>query len=307
MPTRAPSPPAPSGPITPDRLDARAISILLLCTVVWGGNLVAMKIALIGFPPFLQSGLRSILSGLLVFAWCRWQGIALFGRDGTLWPGIMAGVMFALEFLLLYWGLATTTASHAVVLINTAPFVVALGAHFLLAGNRLTASKTIGLIAAFLGVCATMSEGLMAPGAVTLIGDLLCFGGAVFWGATTVLVRATTLRSATAEKTLLYQLAVSAPLLLAASVIASEPGITSAAPSVLAGFAYTVVIVAFISYTIWFWLVRTYPPTKVAAFTFLSPCFGVLLGHLMLGDPLSWTLGLGLLLVAFGIWLVNRP
>lgn len=297
----------PSSQVRPGGLDARAVVILLLCTIVWGGNLVAMKLALDGFPPFLQSGLRSVLSGLLVFAWCRWRRIALFDRDGTLSAGLAAGVLFALEFLLLYWGLAHTTASHAVVLINAAPFAVALGAHFTLPGDRLTLAKVLGLIAAFLGVCVTMSEGLLVPGQATLLGDLLCFGGAVAWGATTVLVRATALRSATAEKTLLYQLAVSAPLLLAASGIAGEPGITSTAPAALAGFAYTVVIVAFISYTLWFWLVRTYPPTRVAAFTFLSPCFGVLLSHLILGDPLGWKLGLGLILVAFGIWLVNRP
>jgi drug/metabolite transporter (DMT)-like permease len=294
-------------PSAPTGLDARAVAILLMCTVIWGGNLVAMKIALAGFPPFLQSGLRSVLAGLLLLAWCRWQGIALFRRDGTGWAGFWAGVLFAGEFLFLYWGLTLTTASHAVVLINASPFVVALGAHLLLPGDRLTGMKVIGLVAAFLGVCVTMSEGLLAPGKVTLIGDLLCFVGAVLWGATTVLVRATALRSATAEKTLLYQLVVSAPILLAVSLIAGEPGVTNTAPPVLAAFAYTVVIVAFISYTIWFWLVRTYPATKVSAFTFLSPCFGVLLSHVILGDPLDWTLGVGLGLVAFGIWLVNRP
>ena len=220
--------------------------------------------------------------------------------------GVGCGVLFALEFLFLYWGLAKTTASHAVVLINAAPFVVALGSHYLL-GDRLTVMKAVGLSAAFLGVCVTMSEGLLAPGKVTLAGDLLCFLGAVFWGGTTIMVRASALKTAAPEKTLLYQLVVSAPLLLAASLLSGEPGISSTAPRVLAAFAYTFVIVAFISYSVWFWLVRTYPPTKVAAFTFLSPCFGVLLGHVILGDPLSWTLGAGLLLVAFGIWLVNRP
>ncbi len=287
-------------------LDGRAVLILLACTIVWGGNLVAMKVALDGFPPFLQSGLRSVLSGALVWSWCRWRGISLSLRDGTLTAGIACGVLFALEFLFLYWGLAKTTASHAVVLINAAPFVVALGSHLLL-GDRLTAMKSAGLAAAFLGVCVTMSEGLLAPGEVTLAGDVLCFLGAVFWGGTTVMVRATSLKSAAPEKTLLYQLVVSAPVLLAASFAAGEAGVADTSPRVLLAFAYTFVIVAFISYSIWFWLVRTYPPTKVAAFTFLSPCFGVLLGHVILGDPLSWTLGLGLLLVAFGIWLVNRP
>ena len=296
-----PATPAPAG------LDTRAVVILVVCTIVWGGNLVAMKLALSGFPPFLQAGLRSLLSGVLVFGWCRWRGLDLSISSGSRQAGGWLGFCFSLEFLLLYLGLEHTTASHAVVLINTAPFVVAIGSHFLTASDRLSSAKCIGMTAAFLGVCITMSEGLITPDKATLIGDLLCFLGAVFWAITTLMVRGTSLKSLAPEKVLLYQLAVSAPILLAASWLAGEGGVTSTAPSVLAGFAYTVVIVACISYSMWFWLVRTYAATKVAAFTFLSPCFGVLLSHLILDDPLSWTLGAGLVLVAFGIWLVNRP
>lgn len=289
-------------------IDLRAVSILLACTIVWGGNLVAMKVALAGFPPFLQSGLRSALAGLLLLAWCKWRGIDLSNGDGSRQAGVIIAVFFALEFLFLYLGLKYTTASHAVVLINAAPFVVAIGSHYVLDGDRLTTFKLLGLIAAFAGVCVTMSEALFATATQSsLAGDLLCLAGAVFWAVTTIMVRATALKSIAPEKTLLYQLALSAPILLAASWLTGEGGIASTASDVILAFAYTVVIVAFISYSIWFWLVRTYPATKVAAFTFLSPCFGVLLSHLIIGESLSWTLGAGLLLVAFGIWLVNRP
>jgi drug/metabolite transporter (DMT)-like permease len=68
-----------------------------------------------------------------------------------------------------------------------------------------------------------------------------------------------------------------------------------------------VVVVAFISYVTWFWLVRNFPPTRLSAFTFLSPVFGVMAGILMLGEAFTLSLAVALALIAFGIFLVNRP
>ena len=188
-----------------------------------------------------------------------------------------------------------------------APFVVAFGAHYLIPGDRLTATKLIGLTAAMLGLVVAMREGLLEAGQPTLIGDLLCLLAAVLWGATTVLVRATALKSAAPEKTLLYQLAVSGAVLPPISLLLGEPGIVDLSAPVLIAFAYTFIIVAFVSYIAWFWLVRNYPPTRVTAFTFLSPVFGVLAGNLMLGEAFTASLAASLSLVAFGIYLVNRP
>jgi drug/metabolite transporter (DMT)-like permease len=165
----------------------------------------------------------------------------------------------------------------------------------------------MGLTAAFAGLAVAVGESFTEPGRPTLTGDLLCLLAAVLWGATTVLIRATALRAATPEKTLLYQLFVSGVLLPPVSVAMGEPGIGDLSPAVLVAFAYTAVIVAFISYIAWFWLVRTYPPTRVTAFTFLSPVFGVIAGNLMLGEAFTASLATSLALIAFGIYLVNRP
>jgi drug/metabolite transporter (DMT)-like permease len=294
-------------PRTADRLDARAVLILVACCACWGVNQVAIKVANEGISPMLQVGLRSLLAGVLVLAWAAARGIRLFERDGTLWPGILAGILFGGEFLLIYVGLEHTTASRGVVFLYLAPFVVAFGAHYLVPGDRLTLAKVAGLAAAMLGLMVAMREGLLEPGRPTLTGDLLMLLAAVGWGATTVLVRATSLKAAAPEKTLLYQLAVSGVLLPPVSWLAGEPGIVNLSAPVLIAFAYTFLVVAFVSYIAWFWLVRTYPPTRVTAFTFLSPVFGVLAGNLMLGEAFTASLAAALALVAFGIYLVNRP
>jgi drug/metabolite transporter (DMT)-like permease len=294
-----------AGPL--DRLDVRAVLLLIACCACWGINQSAIKIANAGISPTLQVGLRSICAGVLVFAWMSVRGLKLFERDGTLWPGLLAGLMFSVEFLVLYVGLDRTSASRGVVFLYLSPFVVAVGAHYLIPGDRLTPAKVIGLTAAFAGLAVAVGESFTEPGRPTLTGDLLCLLAAMLWGATTVLIRSTALKSASPEKTLLYQLFVSGLVLPPMSVVMGEPGIGDLTPAVLLAFAYTVIVVAFISYIAWLWLVRNYPPTRVTAFTFLSPVFGVIAGNLMLGEAFTTSLAMALVLIAFGIYLVNRP
>ncbi len=289
-----------------DRLDVRAILVLLACCACWGINQSAIKIANAGISPVLQVGLRSIFAGVLVYAWAAARGVKLFERDGTLWPGIVCGLLFAVEFLVIYVGLNYTAASRGIVFLYLAPFVVAFGAHFLIPGDRLTVLKTVGLAGALFGLAVAMGESFAAPGRPTLTGDLLCVAAAILWGLTTVLIRTTRLRAVAPEKTLLYQLAVSAIVLPPASYLMGEPGIIDLSTPVLIAFVYTFSVVAFASYIAWFWLVRNYPPTRVSAFTFLSPVFGVIAGNLMLGEVFTPSLALALGLIAFGIYLVNR-
>ena len=290
-----------------ERLDARAVLVVVVCCACWGVNQVAIKIANAGISPVLQVGLRSALAVVLVFAWSRARGVPLFERDRTLWPGIVAGLLFCLEFVFMYLGLLHTTASRGVVLLYLAPFVVAFGAHYLIPGDRLSLPKVVGLAAALAGLAVAMGEGLVAPGQPTLLGDLLSLIAAVMWGATTVFIRASPLKRASPEKVLFYQLTISAAILPPVSYLMGEPGITDLSPSVLAAFAYTVIVVAFASYVAWFWLVRNYPPTRLSAFTFLSPVFGVVAGSAMLGEAFTPSLAAALALIAFGIYLVNRP
>jgi drug/metabolite transporter (DMT)-like permease len=284
-----------------------AVLTITICCAAWGVNQVAIKAATAGISPILQAGLRSALAIVLVLAWSLVRGVRLFDRDGTLWVGIVAGLLFGLEFVLMYVGLMHTTASRGIVLLYLAPFVVALGSHYLIPGDRLSLAKVVGLAAALAGLVVAMGEGLVAPGRPTLLGDALSLAAAFVWGATTVFVRASDLRRAAPERVLLYQLVVSAAVLPPLSYAMGEPGITTLDATVLTAFAYTVVVVAFASYVAWFWLVRAYPPTRLAAFTFLSPVFGVAAGGLMLGEPFTPSLATALLLIGFGIYLVNRP
>ena len=124
--------------------------------------------------------------------------------------------------------------------------------------------------------------------------------------ATTLAIRATRLSSAAAEKTLLYQLALSGVLLALAAPLAGEAWPRDWSALSIGSLLFQTVIVTFASYLVWFWLVRHYPATRIAAFTLLTPVAGLTAGVLLLGEPLTARLVIALLAVVAGLLLVNR-
>jgi drug/metabolite transporter (DMT)-like permease len=289
-------------------LDSVAVSSLLLCCVLWGLAQVATKVALAQIPPLLQAGARSLAGAVLVMAWARARGIGLFQRDGTGLAGLAAGALFAAEFACIFTGLQFTTASRMVVFIYLAPFVVALGMHFIAHTERLRPGQWLGLVAAFCGVAWAFAEGFARPaaGPRQLLGDALGVVAAVLWAATTLVIRASKLSTAAPEKTLLYQLGVSGLLLAAAGVALGEHWPSAVSALSWAAFGFQAVVVSFASYLLWFWLIRHYPATRLSAFTLLTPVFGLLAGVTLLGEPLTLRLVTALAAVAGGIALVNR-
>ena len=286
-------------------LDRRALLLIVLLCLCWGLYQVSVKVASAEVPPLLQAAARSIGSAVLVILWCRLRSVPLFQRDGTLAAGLLAGIGFAVEFAFIYLGIALTDVSRATLLIYLSPFVVAIGAHVLVPGDRLTRAKMAGLLAAFGGLVLVFSGGT-AGGEAHFAGDILCVLGAVAWGAVTLLIKVSRLAHIAAEKILFYQLAVSALLLPLVALVLGEHLPALPSPIAFAALAYQIVVVSFASYIVWFWLITQYAPSHLASFTFLTPASSVLFGGLLLHEPVSRQIMLALLLIGGGIWLVNR-
>lgn len=289
-------------------LDATAVALLLTCCLIWGVNQVAAKVALAEIPPLMQAGARSAGAAVLIVLWARWRGLVLWNRDRTLAAGVLCGLLFAAEFGCIFVGLQYTAASRIIVFIYFAPFVVALGMPLIARQERLTARQTLGLLVAFAGVVWAFVEGFRAPahGPDQWLGDALGIAAAVLWGGTTLLMRGTRLSTALPEKTLLYQLAVSAVALAAASWAAGEAWPRVLTSASLGPLAFQTVVVTFVSYLMWFWLVRHYPATKISVFTLLAPVLGLVAGVVLLGEPLTLRIVAAVAAVAAGIVLVNR-
>ncbi|MEO7056859.1 MAG: DMT family transporter [Caldimonas sp.] len=289
-------------------LDVFAVGSLVLCCFLWGLNQVAAKAILAEVPALWQATIRSAGAAVLVAVWAASRRIPLFERDATLAGGLFAGALFAVEFFCIFVGLQYTTASRMVVFLYISPFVVALGMPLIARSEKLSAPQAGGLLLAFAGVAWAFAEGFSKPsvGPLQWLGDGLGVLAGLLWGATTLAIRGSALSHASAEKTLLYQLAVSAVLLLAATLIASAPLPHSLSPLAWGSLVFQTVVVSFASYLLWFFLIRHYPATRLASFTMLTPMFGLLLGAVLLQEAVSARLLFALATVALGIYLVNR-
>ncbi len=287
-------------------LSAGAVALMLMLCLSWGFNQIAVKLVLPDVPPMLQALIRSLgaLPVLLIIGW--WRGVRFFERDGTLWPGLSAGIIFGVEFVLIYRGLLLTSASRAVVFLYTAPFFVALGSYSFL-GERLRASQWAGLGLSFAGVALAIGVPQANVDADVLLGDLLIVAGGALWAATTLLVKATALLRAPAEKGLGYQVAMSIPILGFAAWVSGErlthvPGLLS-----LSLLAYQAFWVVGLTFLLWFALIKTYSASKLSSFTFITPLFGVVASYFIMHDTLTLAFGAAALLVIAGLYLVNRP
>ena len=285
-------------------LDERAIGVMLLLTALWGFQQVTVKWIAADVSLVMQAALRSIIATLLLVAWARLRDLRLFDRDGTLWAGIAAGILFAGEFVFIFGGLAYTNASRMSVFVHLTPPLTALGLHFFVASERLTLRQWIGVLVAFAGIVLAFADGFSTQ-LGTYLGDLCGLIAAVLWASTTVVIRATRLAAATATKTLFYQLGISAIALPLASWLMGEKGIENVSALVVATLAYQGAIVAFASYLAWFWLLTRYLAAPLSVLSFLTPMFGVLSGVVFLSEPISATFIVAALLVGAGIVLVN--
>ena len=286
-------------------LDTVAIFVTVVLCLSWGINQVAIKLAIPEIPALLQSAVRSTGAAIIVAAWVRWRRIPLFRPDGTLVPGLIAGLLFATEFILLYRGLILTTATRAILFIYLAPFFVVIGG--LLSGDRFGLSQWLGLLLSFAGVAIAFGVPATTADSRQIVGDLMMVAGAVAWAATTLVIKASPLSRVPAEKTLLYQLVVSAPVLFLAAMAFGERLTSVPSAIALGSLAYQTFWVASITYVAWFALIIGYSASRLSVFTFLTPLFGVAAGHVVLGDPLTPAFALAVAMVAGGLVLVNRP
>lgn len=286
-------------------LDAKASMLMLLLCFIWALQQIALKAVGEQMAPVFQIAVRSGAAMLLVAALMAWRRE---GFDWSAWrPGAVVGGLFALEYLLVGEALQRTSAGHTVVFLYTSPVFAAIGLHAKLPAERLSPIQWAGVALAFAGVAYAFLGGDAAAHPATptsLWGDLLALLGGAAWGATTVVIRTTRLSSTASNQTVLYQLGGAFFLLLPAAMLSGK---TYFHPTALvwASLAYQVFIMSFASLLAWFWLLRHYLASRLGVFTFLTPVLGVLLGALLLDEPLEPAFVVGAVVVLLGITMVS--
>jgi drug/metabolite transporter (DMT)-like permease len=286
-------------------IDAMGASLLIGFSMILGLNQALVKLVNAGMSPLFQSGARSACAFVVVLVWAMCVRAKLDFRNGSVPWGVFAGTLFALEFAMLFIALDYTTVSRVCLFFYSMPLFTAVGAHFLFAEERLHAGKLLGLAVAFAGLSIGLADESSAPSSQAWIGDALSVAGAIFWAAIALGMRASVLRECSSEQVMLYQLGVSAILLLAAAPLFGET-IRTLTPTILAIFAFQVIAVASIGYLLWARILAIYPVGNMASFSLLAPVFGVLAGWLIFDDPLTVRFTIALALVGVGLLLINR-
>src|ERR1051325_1128994 len=288
-------------------LDAASMALTVLLCLTWGFNQPIIKLAILeGVPPLMQCAIRSALGMLIVLGIMRWRGLPVLKRDDTLTAGVGAGILFGLEFLLIYRGLIYTAASRATLFICLAPFFVVLGSRWLFPGDRFGIMQWAGLVLAFVGMVTAFGVPAPASSPHQLLGDLMMAAAAAAWAATTLVIKASSLARISPEKTLLYQVAVCVPIVAAGAWVFGERITAMPSAVALGSLAYQTVVLG-TTFSLWFALIVKFSASRLSAFTFLTPLFGVAAGHFVLGEPLTPAFAVAVALVAAGLILVNRP
>ncbi len=286
-------------------MDLLGGGLLVTFSVVLGLNQALVKIVNEGLAPVFQSGLRSACALPLVLGFALIMRRRLSVTDGTAFLGLLNGLLFSAEFCLLFLALDYTTVARVSLYFYIMPVWVAIGAHFFVPEEPLNRNKVMGLGLAIGGVAIALTGDLGAAPEGAWLGDLLALTGGLFWAGIALLTRASKLSTCSAEMNLLYQLAVSAVVLMCIAPWFG-PVVRELTPTIVGVFAAQVVVVVAIGFLIWFWILSIYPVSNMASFGLLTPIFGVFFGWLMFDDPLTNTFLLAVLLAFSGVVLVNK-
>jgi drug/metabolite transporter (DMT)-like permease len=288
-----------------DHIDLFGAVMLTGFSLLLAFNQVVIKVTNGGLQPVFFAGLRSLGAVLCIWLWLWWRGIPRdWGGPDVRRAGYAIGAIFAFEFLCLFIALDLTTVARTSVLFYAMPVWVALGAHLFVPGDRLTAPRIAGLSLSVTGVALAMLG--RNEGVGSLWGDLAAVGASIGWAAAGLMVKASPLRTIRPEMQLMWQVAVSAPILILLAPLFGEL-VRDLQPIHLAGLAFQIVVVVSAGFILWFWLMSLYPASGVASFSFLAPVFGVFLGWWLLDEPVTPALLGALALVASGLVLINRP
>ena len=283
-----------------------AVLVSIVIHSLWGGNPVAVKFSLVAFPPLTTAFLRFAIGIACIALWARWRGVRLLpekGEWGALW---ITALLFAVQIASMNVGFDLTSGAMGSVLIATNPLFAAMFAHFLIAGDRMTAARALGLFVAMAGTSLVLlgdaDVAVLDPGAA---GNWIVLSSAVMLGLRLAL-SARFVRRIDPTRVVMWQMVLSLPMFGAGALLFEEIAWDRIGPAPIAGLLFQGVVIAGIGFTVSYHLMKRYTPSVMMSFNFVSPIAGVSFAAWLLGDRIGPLLLVGMALVAVGLYLVTR-
>jgi drug/metabolite transporter (DMT)-like permease len=281
----------------------KIIALALLLAFLWGGNSLAIKIGLQDFPPMALAFFRFVIGLVVIGGWSLYRRIPLRLRRGELPRLLLLTTIFILQIITLNTGTLYTSASRSTIFINVYPFFTALFAHLWIPGERLSVTKTLGIVVAFSGVFVVVAPKL-GQGEANVLGDLIVLVSGCFLGLRVVVTKLL-IQSIHPYRLLAWLLTLSLPVYVVISLLLERGEPMQLTLSAAAALLYQGGVIAGFCFLAWTSILERYSASKLVVLFFATPLSGVLFSHLILGDELTLSLLGGAALVAAGIYLVN--
>ena len=273
-----------------------------LCTF-FGANAVAIKISLSGLGAFTAAGLRFSIASIAIFLWAGITGRSLSINKGQAIHLVIMAINFLFQMTLLYLGYSKTNASRGSLLVNLQPFFVLFLAHYFIPGDRITKRKFLGILLGFSGVAFVFLERKGVTAGFRM-GDLMIGGSAFLWACNTIYIKRI-IDAFEPFHIVLYPMMFSVPFLFLEGLLWDKPMIDHLDSRVLSALLYQGLVTASLGFVIWNSLLKKYGAVSLHSFLFITPVTGVLLGGIILGEPITYKIALALILIASGILVVH--
>tara|TARA_B100000029_G_scaffold188640_1_gene186293 strand:- start:102858 stop:103733 length:876 start_codon:yes stop_codon:yes gene_type:complete len=284
-------------------LATKTILLVLLLCVLWGGLTVSVKIGLEGVPPILLAALRFATALVCIFTWAKLTNISLHLETRDRRIIIVPSAILAAQIIFLNLGTDYTSASHGAIFMQSYPFFVATIAHYAIPTDRLTIKKILGLLLAGGGMVLTIYDDTIRNSSP--FGDILVLCSAIFL-AIQIVINKVLVRRILPVSLIFWQQVVVLPIFILLWIWTEWQLPIKINFNILTAIIYQGPIVAGFCFLVFVRLLQKHSATRISAFFFTTPLFGVLMSWLILGDQITSYLSGGLLLLGAGLWMVNQ-
>ena len=290
-----------------NKIDAFGAVALISFSLLLGINHVVIKIVNVGLNPIFFAGIRSFIAFLFIIIWMKFTRKPIVFNKKNLNICLIAGLVFALEFLFLFLALDFTSVSRNSIIYYSMPLWLTVLLFFTKNKEKLSFIKLLGLILAFSGVVISVSKndsGLIINSS-SLFGDFLAFLAALFWALLIIIAKNSNFNKEMPEMQLLWMVMVSGPILICFSFFIEDP-IRDFQIIHIWGLLFQSIVVVAGGFLFWLWLLSKYPASGVASFSFLTPIFTIFFGWLILSEVMTPDFIFAAFLVITGLILINK-
>jgi|GEM_PF-2462783 len=295
--------------VTKTKISVVAVVISIIVATIFGGGNIAMKFGLQGFSPLLFASITFTLTTIALYSYSKLAKINLHPPSQQIWQlHLISGTLFTLLMASALIGLKSTLASRAEIFIASHPFFVVLinsiGFDKLgIPKERLSIMKILGLSVCFAGLLTVFGDRLDAGNTITWVGDALLITTSFLIALLILHIRKVTTYVSPIQATF-WQITLSVPLFYLGTIIFENPININVSVMPIIALFYNGLIVYGLSYVVRAKLFQLYSANTISSFLLLSPIIGIFLAHILLGDPLTFGIQLGGLMVTSGVLIV---